>query len=108
MSEWKAHVAWDLVPTMDARRVLVYRPLAADRVEVVTGFEADGRPVTEQLDPAVVHDFRGLLLPAEAIQALAEAVKPGPSQGEVARLEEALAVERRRVDDTLAAGRVAP
>jgi hypothetical protein len=37
-------------------------------------------------------------LPAGVVRAIAEAVKPGPSQGETARLEEALNVERARTD----------
>lgn len=57
------------------------------------------------VDPSiVVPDTAGLRLPAGAWQAICEhATPPGPSAGEVARLEEALAVERSRVDRTLAA-----
>jgi hypothetical protein len=83
-------------------RVFLHRRLG-DAIEVVTGFDEAGRPVVERHEVDVAPDFRGLLIPAEAVAALAEVVKPGPGEAEVARLEEALAVERGRVDAMLQA-----
>lgn len=100
--EWRAHVSEDYeAMVMDARRVIFHRRLG-DGGEVIVGFGESGHPIVESRDPNTVSDFRGLLIPPDALEALAELLKPGPSRGEVARLEESLAVERRRVDDLLA------
>lgn len=84
----------------DCRRVHIYRRVG-ERLDVITGFTDDGDAVIES-DPT---DPQGFLLPVDALEAIAELLKPGPSQGETRRLEEALAVERRRVDDQLRAAR---
>jgi hypothetical protein len=93
---WRVHIGPDLGS-------------GEDRLYVATG-DAHPRRLTrltaeavewEEYVPGVASDFRGLLVPRGVLDAVAEAVKPGPSPGEVARLEEALEVERARVDRLL-------
>jgi hypothetical protein len=100
--EWRAHVAEDY-PALatDALRVVLYRRLGEGRCEQIIGFDDHGRRRVTTFDAMVDGPLRGLLIPIEALEALAEALKPGPSAGETKRLEEALEVERRRVDDVL-------
>lgn len=101
--DWQVGIRDDMEAlATDSRRVHIYRR-RGERTEVITGF-TEGRAVVESFDPANTGPA-GLLLPVDALEAIAELLKPGPSQGETRRLEEALAVERRRVDDVLAATR---
>lgn len=100
--EWRAHVSEDYDAfALDARRVVFHRRVGDER-EVIVGFSESGTAMVERSDPNTTIDFRGFLIPPDALQALAELIKPGPSHGEVARLEDALAWERKRVDDVLA------
>lgn len=101
---WQVAIRDDMLAlATDSRRVHIFRR-AGDRVEVITEFDSDGAAVIQSFDAATV-DPTGFLIPIDALEAIAELLKPGPSQGETRRLEEALAVERRRVDDVLAATR---
>lgn len=89
----------------DLRTVIVYRREGDDLV-ALSGWTGDGTPtLTRWPVNTVSPDGVALLMPEGAVEAIAEAVKPGPPSGEVARLEEALKVERARVDDVLAASR---
>lgn len=104
-ADWTAAIRDDFQAlAVDARRVHIYRRIGG-RVEVITGFTDAGVAVAQTFDEAVAIDFPGFTIPIGALEALAEQLKPGPSQGETKRLEEALNVERRRVDDMLAAYR---
>lgn len=98
--EWRAHVSEDYRDlATDTRRVVLWRNIG-EETEVVMSL-TDGAVTVGRQPFGVASDFRGLVVPREALDALAEVIKPGPSQGETKRLEEALAVERRRVDELL-------
>jgi hypothetical protein len=106
MSEWRAHVGYDFdALRFDAARVVLYRRLGDDGAEQIVGFDADrfGAPILERTPAGTSARSHGLLVPVEALQALAAAVTPGPAEREMARLEDALAVERARVDRVLSA-----
>jgi hypothetical protein len=115
---WRAQVTDDWYGGLDNVRVQFAQPHGPTEVQYLVGFEEGagsgaGRPVFAVELVGATPQFRGFLIPREAVEALAEQVKPGPSQGEVKRLEEALAVERTRVDrwieqDSSALHRVAP
>ncbi len=81
-------------------RLYLFRELADGRAETLL---EDGS--WQVFDPmAVPPQNAGILLPTGGWNAIREhATPPGPTPGEVARLEEALTVERARVDRTLAA-----
>ena len=100
--EWKAHTAEDW--TVGGTRLVLFRRVGDD-TEVIVGFDEFGRAIVERT--AAGHtstgEFYGLLLPRDAVEAIATRVNPGPSKAEVTRLEEALAIERKRVDDVLLA-----
>lgn len=100
---WRAHISDQFDPAFARgfRRVHLWRRVGDGEIEVITGFNFDGYPVIERRPPGVTDEFRGLAIPAEALQAIAEAVKPGPSTGELARLSDQLAVEQHRVDKLL-------
>lgn len=100
--EWRAAVTEDPMDFARGYRRLVLWRNYGDRVQVVTGFSEDGQPVMAEHEPGVAWDFHGFALPVEAVDSLGESLRPGPSRGEVTRLEDALAVERKRVDDVLA------
>lgn len=115
---WRAQVTDDWYGGIDNVRVQFARPHGPTELQYLVGFE-DGagngaaRPVFAVEPTGATPAFRGFLIPREAVEALAEQVKPGPSQGEVKRLEESLTVERMRVDrwieqDSTALHRVAP
>jgi hypothetical protein len=82
----------------------------ADEAVIISGEEeatcvmsiSGDRATMQHVAPGVrVPESAWLQYPQGVLAAIAEAVKPGPSQGEVKRLEEALAVERGRVDELL-------
>lgn len=96
---WRVRIV-DEFGHVDLQRVIIYRHVG-DQNEVIRPTPT-GAIEAKRYDPAVVADEpMGFLLPRGALDAIAEAIKPGPSQGEVARLEEALTVERARVDALL-------
>lgn len=95
---WRAATTDDFL--MDDVRVFFWRPHGPDRTELIVGFDETASELrwrTEVVVPHLTAEFRGFRLPRGAVEALAEFVKPGPSQGEVKRLEEALAHEREQV-----------
>lgn len=76
----------------------IYRELV-DRIEYVESMHIDGTTVVkEHTGDATLVDGRGLYVPAGVLDAIAEKVKPGATEREVALLKEALAYERNRVD----------
>ena len=78
----------------------------SDRFEMVTGITENGQVVvTSHPRDEYATDTFALRLPTGLIVAIGEAIKPGPGSDEVKRLEEALAVERKRVDSILEARR---
>jgi hypothetical protein len=94
---WQAHVSDDAHNwAADSYGVTLYRR-TPDGGEQIVGFDEYGWPTIETLLPLAT-PRPGFRIPREAVRSLAEAVKPGPSQGEVKRLEEALAIERERVE----------
>jgi hypothetical protein len=93
---WQVHVSDDAHNwAADSLGVTLYRR-DTEGGEQIIGFDDQGWPIIERLLPLAV-PRPGFRIPREAVHALAEAVKPGPSQGEVKRLEEALAHEREQV-----------
>lgn len=69
--------------------------------QVVVGFTESGDAIlatSTETDPVMPLKIR---LPHGALRAIAEEVKPGPPSDAVGRLEEALKVERARVDQVL-------
>lgn len=105
MMDWRVHTSFDW--QMDMTRLAIYRNIG-DRVEVIIGFTDSGDAIVKSFEANQVIDWRGFSLPRDVLPAIAEHVKPGPAEGEMARVTEALAVERGRVDSVLAAftGRV--
>lgn len=73
---------------------------AGDGWEVLSGFTDDGDAIFSRHTEGDRTSFR-LRLPRGVVQAIAEHVKPGPASSELARLEDALKVERDRVNDVL-------
>lgn len=100
--EWAVRLTDEFHP--ERMRLRMVRPSEWRGAEIV-GFDEDGVPIETSHDgvalPAV--DFPGFLVPKDVVLAIAEAIKPGPSQGEARRLEEALALERERHDRIVAA-----
>jgi tRNA(Ile2) C34 agmatinyltransferase TiaS len=94
MSDWQVHITDDW-RHVDTSLVVIYRTVR-DGVEVM---RTPGEVV--ELDAGTSMVGEGMLLPTSALKAIAERLKPGASAGEVKRLEDALEVERRRVDDVL-------
>lgn len=96
------HVA--LIPTwgLDAGpRLAIYRHIRDDINGVVTGWTDNGDFIITEVTPGQLIDNNLPLLPRGVDQLIAEAVKPGPNTAELGRLEEALALERQRVDRVL-------
>jgi hypothetical protein len=80
-------------------RLLIGRQFPGQPFEALIATGAEWRPT----NPAhATRDDAGLWLPGGAWDAIRDYAHPGPSRAEVARLEEALAVERKRVDMLLA------
>lgn len=98
-TDWRAHIVNDWSTLM--QRVVIYRHIGG-RVEVITGFTEQGDAIATDEPADTTSDFPGLRLPTGALEAIAESVKPGPPSDALARLQEALDLERRRVDDVLA------
>lgn len=98
--EWRAHLVEDFAA--DASRLYLVRDVG-DSMEIITGWADDGMPVVRNVDRyvALPDDVRGLLVPNSALQAIAERLRPDASGPEVRRLEEALKIERARVDRAL-------
>jgi hypothetical protein len=87
----------------DGERLVVFRRLGEDRETLVRFSEESGYPILRR-DPDATNgpDISELpLLPYGVAEAIAATVRPGPSEAEVGRLEDALAVERGRVDRVL-------
>lgn len=80
--------------------VILFRRAGTGHHEVVTGFTPDGDPILTVLTEGASWGQR-LRLPAGAALAIAEALKPGPATGELARITDALSIERARVDRVL-------
>ena len=100
LNGWRVHI--DEHPEMLTATLYVFRA-AGEKTEVYTPTEDERGwrnvfvSAHTRMDPAL-----GFEIPIGALYAIAETLKPGASQGEVKRLEEALTIERRRVDDVLA------
>lgn len=88
--------SWDGTATLH----LVNRQQGA--VREIIGFQETGLPIWEYVEEGTRGTFAGFRIPLDALKGIAEVLKPGPSQGEVQRLEESLGVERARVDQVLA------
>lgn len=95
---WRAHLTDHLAS--DSQRVHLVRRVGGGELEVITGFAPNGTAEVTRYDVAAA-DPPGLLIPTEAVEAIAAAVRPGPSHAEVAVTTEALDVERARVDRIL-------
>lgn len=109
MHEWRARISEDgRTFATDAAFVHIFRRDPAGGSEQIVGFDEQGWRVTENVGHGMIPRFPGFLFPREALESLAEQVKPGPSKAELARLEEALAVERVRIDRTLDAATSLP
>ena len=99
--EWKCHIH-DASPTFFGQRVVFYRHLGDDTIEAMVGVNEHGDGVLQQFPRGVaVPTDIGLIFPLGAVEALAEAVKPGPSSAELKVLNDALDLERSRVDNVL-------
>lgn len=99
--EWRARIVEEPIP--DRARVVVWRNLT-DTIEYLAGFTNDGMAIFHRQPPEVATDLRTLpALPMDVIRAIAAAVRPGPSEAEMALVREALVVERARVDRVLSA-----
>lgn len=98
--DWQIHVSEDFM--LGADMVIVYAKLPDGSVDFLQSCDIDGQTVMFHVNEgALDRQLKGLALPKGVLEAIAEHVKPGPSQGEIKRLEEALTIERARVDDLL-------
>lgn len=92
--EWRCHVAPDYSSFVLGLHTIYLANHRGDGHTDILGADGQLHTVPEHL----AIDFELPHLPLEAIQAIAEAVKPGPTQETIDALREALAVERARVD----------
>ncbi len=106
MTEWKAAI--DRTYTPMEYRLHAWRPVGNGYIEYVIGVDSSGRLATTRREASTVaegHD--GVAISPEMFEAVARAfaeyVEPTPIRAEVERLEQALAVERARVDQLVAA-----
>jgi hypothetical protein len=98
---WQARVIEDEVDFMRrSARLLIWRTLPDGRIEYVSG----SGELTMLEDPLAASEVPlGLRVPRDAVQALADTLHGrSTGAGELKRLEEALEVERARVDRALA------
>jgi hypothetical protein len=97
---WEAHIEHDVVSNCD-RLLLIARQ--NHNTVVLKSFDEDsGGSTLEMLAEGVAVDKESLpLFPPGALQAIAEAIKPGPPAQTVEILQEVLAHERKRVDAML-------
>lgn len=91
---WQAQFSHEFM--QGTHRLYLWRDLGSE-VEVVSA-----ELVGTRTDPALVSQPGGLLLPRGAYEAIVAAIDPPAHQAEVRRLEEALTLERARVDRALA------
>jgi hypothetical protein len=79
---------------------LIMARRVGDQLDVITGLGHGTQVIELTTVPATSSgtEAERWVFPSGVLQAIAEALKPGPGSGEVKRLEEALAVERARVD----------
>lgn len=91
---WQAHFVDDPVRLTTTLRI--WR-VAGDRIAILTGDVS----VVEHDHAFEVDAGVGLVLPHDAKAAIEFALNPPAHLAEIRRLEEALAIERRRVDFTL-------
>ncbi len=84
----------------DGTRVFLWLP-KKDSAELVVGFGESGHPIMQKVAEGMEPDFRGLLFPMDAVEAIARAAAPGPSEDVVAELRAALSTEQTRVDRVL-------
>jgi hypothetical protein len=96
MWDWKAHIERDWAGMGD--RLILHRRVG-DRFEVVTEIAEGGHAVITEVTPN--ERVEGIRLPEGVIDAIAEALHPGPSSSELRVLNEALNLERDRVDRVL-------
>lgn len=94
---WEVRVRNDFSTLND--ELIIYRRLSETSVEVIAGYDDQGRWVTTTYN--INEQVKGLTLPAGTAEAVAEQVKPGPSSGELGVLQYALDLERNRVDNAL-------
>lgn len=85
----------------DSRTVVIRRRISDTEAEAITGFDDRGHPIVTRYEIMTTYPEPLLKLPYGAIEALGEAIRPGPANRELARLEEAWAIERARVDRVL-------
>lgn len=105
---WRAFIVDEPFAMMtDARRVHFGRRGIED-TDWIVGFGDRGDQVIERTPAGTMVEHRGFLIPASALESIAEQIHPVARGPEVARLEEALAVERARVDALLARAGVPP
>lgn len=94
---WMAQV--DSYGGLMTERLVIARRNGDRSWDYIEGFLPTGEAVITRTTEDVRLD--GFQIPRGVLRAIAEAVKPGPDSKEVARLEEALKVERARVDQVL-------
>lgn len=107
--DWEVSIDENVGFQVDAVGVVARQRRGNGGYAWLAGWDENGYPVLETVqewDPANVVARSPILIPRDMVLAMAEAVKPGPAHGEVKRLEEALAVERARVERTIDAGLV--
>ena len=97
---WKAHLADDFLA--DGRRLFLHAK-RGDVISLLTSFDEYGNGIMEEVAEGAVPEFPGFHFPNEALEALAEVLKPGPTQEQLDELRASLDYERTRVDRMLAA-----
>lgn len=95
--EWTARIIDDWQRLQ--RRLVLFRQ-GEDSREQVIGWDDFGMPIVEHVDHGSMLK-QGFVLPDGAVESLTKELKPGPSEAEMARVVEALEVERGRVNAQL-------
>lgn len=102
---WRARITPDIVSDCDKVELVQVLVVDSDRLAIFpTEWSSDGKPVMYQQDAAgALVEPTPLWLPRGAVAAIQQAGEPsgGAARAEIRRLEEALAVERARVDRLL-------
>jgi hypothetical protein len=101
---WNAHVYESVHDWAgDMKRVVFFERHPDGAGRQLVGWDGHNQAIYEDVIPhAQLRD--GFPVPTEALRSLGELLQPGPSAGEVKRLEEALAIERARVDRWIGQG----
>lgn len=100
--DWKVRISETLNPFMV--RMHIFRQDYSGRAQLVTGWDEQGQPTVEDLDPNTISPFPGFIVPRSVADVIRQGLEPVKDRkGEVDAVREALQVERGRVQRLLEA-----